>query len=110
LCAVLAREYHWSPAQIRELTYQEFVHYLNAVGERREKVQSEDVTLEYIRQALFAWFGIKEPASADSATPEQMEKINMPKATLTEQEKNEWIAAGYPNLSQWLPRYRRQKR
>ena len=47
LCAVLAREYHWSPAQIRELTYQEFVHYLNAVGERREKVQSEDVTLEY---------------------------------------------------------------
>ncbi len=110
VCAVLAREYHWSPAQIRELTYQEFVHYLNAVGKRREQVAPDDVNLEYIRQAFFAWCGIKEPAKADCANAEQLKKIPISKVTMTEQEKNEWIAAGYPNLSQWLPRYRRQKR
>ena len=103
---MLSSEFGWTPADIRNLTYQELVHYFEYINERREKVNHQEVSLELIRKVFFEFLGISEPKK-DSDIDEQLKRSKMPTVKFTKAEKDAWIKTGTPNINKFLKEYRK---
>lgn len=78
--------------------------YFEAIDEN-QTIKPVDVNLEYIKQALFSFFGIKEPQPSKPVSG--FKSSGFPMAEMTKDEMDSWIKAGYPSLKTgWLKRYR----
>jgi len=96
-------------------------HYLAQMHAYRSTLPEPDVTLEKLRQVLFAFFGVKEPSQADRDINHQVrqfgkshhgEKSSLASGMrLTKEEADAWDAAGMPSpFDGWLKGYRDERR
>ena len=104
---MLSSEFGWTPAEIRNLNYQELVHYFEYIKERREKVNHQEISLELIRKVFFEFLGISEPKK-NRDIDEQIKNTKIPTVKFTKAEKEAWIKVGMPNINKFLKEYRKQ--
>jgi len=69
--------------------------YLKQLDKRREKVNNPDVTLVELRQALYAFMGIK-----DEDVESQLAKMPIPVNSVTKEMMDAWHKAGMPSPPQ----------
>jgi hypothetical protein len=85
------------------LTVDELEIYAADNAKHREHFRPSDVSLESIRRALFSFFGIKEPPSAEQLE-KQIEKVADVK--VTNKSIDAWFKAGMPSpATEWLREY-----
>ena len=88
-------------------------HYLEESTTYRSQLAEPDVTLELLRQVLFAFLGANESQS-DEDLDRKLKAANpigerLPQ--LTQEEAQAWHAAGMPSpLPGWLKDYRERRR
>jgi hypothetical protein len=106
----ISREFGWTPEQIDRLTYQQLIHYIEEINERRETVTEAEISLVMIRKALFAFVGVPEPKPARDKVSDGLRRIgSVPKTNMKAFRMNgkqiaAWGAAGYPPIGDWLKR------
>ena len=92
-------------------------HYLEQTAAYRNTWPEPDVSLELLRRAVFAFFGVKEPPPLG----EQMSRVADPQdgqgasmksgVTLTKEEADAYVAAGLPSpFAGWLEGFRNECR
>ena len=69
--------------------------YLKQLDKRREKVNSPDITLTELRQALYAFMGVK-----DQDIETQLAKMPIPTSKVTKDMMDAWYKAGMPSPPQ----------
>jgi len=80
------------------------VHYLDKLHEYREAIKPAEVTLEQIKQALFAFFGVK--VGNEKKIDEQIEVCGFPKVKTSKGAMDAWEKAGRPNPHKFFARYK----
>lgn len=84
---------------------QQATHYLLQLAEYRKVIDPLEVTVTQIRQALYAFMGVKEPVAIE----EQIKKSPMPSMTVPKGAIEAWEKAGRPSpASKWLADYAKQ--
>ena len=91
------------------MTLQELEHYFAQGTAYRNTVPEPDVSLAQIRAALFAFFGIKEPAlDREARLDEELKAVKAPR--VTKEESEAWWAAGMPSpMGAWIRSYRERR-
>lgn len=100
----LSAEFNWTPGQIRRLTLQELVHYLDRLGEWREKVKRTDIAINEIRMILMAFFGAKEQEPDEDPVAKMSGKI--PTASVPSGAIEAWERAGRPEPRAFFKKYK----
>jgi hypothetical protein len=91
----LSHEFGWTPAECDVIEFPIACSYLEQLDKRRENVKSPDVTLVELRQALYAFMGIKE-----EDVESQLAKMPIPVSRVTKDMMDAWYKAGMPSPPQ----------
>lgn len=101
----------WTPETIENLTYDQLNAILKILDDHRSKVSSVEVSMAELRNAIFAWLGIKRKNIHTSENlPEKLKDSPLPLVQMTKEEKEEYFNAGMPGPpDEWLVKRRKVK-